>query len=166
MGLADPRTYGSNNPGATNVLRSGKRMAALLTLLGDGVKGWLAVSLVAWFGASYGIEQQGVALAALAALVGHMWPIFFRFRGGKGVATALGILFCFNVLLALVALATWLLVLLVFRISALSAVVTAVLVPVYAYFIVGSSSVYFGTCIVIALLVIHRHKKNVLALLA
>ena len=165
MKMDDPRTYGSKNPGATNVLRSGKKLAAVLTLLGDGVKGWLAVFLVASFGPAYGLGEQQVAMAGLAVLFGHMWPVFFGFKGGKGVATAVGVLFGFSVWLALAALATWLFMAFVVKISSLSAIVACVLVPVYAYFIVGPQSVYFGTCIIIAILVVHRHKSNLVNLL-
>ncbi|MEQ6291489.1 glycerol-3-phosphate 1-O-acyltransferase PlsY [Vogesella sp. GCM10023246] len=165
MGMADPRTYGSKNPGATNVLRSGKKLAAVLTLLGDGLKGWVAVALVQAFGPAYGLSGQGVAMAGLAVLIGHMWPLFFGFKGGKGVATAVGVLFGFNLWLALAAVATWLFMAFVVKISSLSAIVACVLVPVYAYFIVGPQSVYFGSCIIIAILVIHRHKSNLINLL-
>ena len=92
MGLSDPRTYGSKNPGATNVLRSGSKAAAIVTLLLDAMKGWLPVALVMWFGHPYGLEDGTVALVGLAAFLGHLWPVFFRFQGGKGVATALGVL--------------------------------------------------------------------------
>lgn len=165
MGMADPRSYGSGNPGATNVLRSGKKTAAVLTLLGDGAKGWVAVALTAWFGPRYGLGEQAIAMSALAVLIGHMWPVFFGFKGGKGVATAVGVLFGFNVWLALAAIATWLFMAFVVKISSLSAIVACVMVPVYAYFIVQPSSPYFGTCIIIAILVIHRHKSNLIKLL-
>ncbi|MDF0605161.1 glycerol-3-phosphate 1-O-acyltransferase PlsY [Neisseriaceae bacterium TC5R-5] len=165
MGMADPRSYGSGNPGATNVLRSGKKLAAVLTLLGDGIKGWVAVALTAWLAPRYGLGEQTIALSALAVLLGHMWPVFFGFKGGKGVATAVGVLFGLNVWLALAAILTWLFMAFVVRISSLSAIVTCVLVPVYAYFIVGPQSTYFGLCIMIALLVLHRHKSNLLKLL-
>ncbi|MTD32832.1 glycerol-3-phosphate 1-O-acyltransferase PlsY [Paludibacterium denitrificans] len=165
MGMADPRSYGSKNPGATNVLRSGRKLAAVLTLLGDGAKGWLAVALTAWVGPRYGLGEQAIAMAALAVLIGHMWPVFFGFKGGKGVATAVGVLFGFNVWLALAALASWLFMAFVIKISSLAAIVASVLVPVYAYFIVGPHSVYFGTCIIIAILVVHRHKSNLINLL-
>lgn len=169
MGMADPRSYGSKNPGATNVLRSGNRLAAVLTLLGDGVKGWVAVALTAWLAPRYGLAGEAldklVAASALAVLVGHMWPVFFGFKGGKGVATAVGVLFGFNVWLALAALVTWLFMAFVIKISSLSAIVASVLVPVYAGFIVGTQSVYFGTCIIIAILVVHRHKSNLINLL-
>jgi len=122
MGMADPRTYGSKNPGATNVLRSGKKLAAALTLLGDGLKGWVAVLLVQQFGPAYGLGEQAVAMAGLAVLAGHMWPVFFGFKGGKGVATAVGVLAAFNGWLALAALATWLFMAFVVKISSLSAI--------------------------------------------
>ena len=165
MGMADPRTYGSKNPGATNVLRSGKKLAAALTLLGDGLKGWVAVLLVQQFGPAYGLGEQAVAMAGLAVLAGHMWPVFFGFKGGKGVATAVGVLAAFSGWLALVALATWLFMAFVVKISSLSAIVACVLVPVYAFFIVGPQSVFWGTSIIIAILVIHRHKSNLINLL-
>ncbi|MXR35474.1 glycerol-3-phosphate 1-O-acyltransferase PlsY [Craterilacuibacter sinensis] len=165
MGMADPRSYGSGNPGATNVLRSGKKLAAVLTLLGDGIKGWLAVALAAWLAPRYGLGAREVSMVALAVLVGHMWPIFFGFKGGKGVATAVGVLFGFNLWLALAAIATWLFMALVVKISSLSALTACVLAPVFAYFIIGPQSPFFGTCIIIAILVVHRHKSNLVNLL-
>ena len=165
MGMADPRTYGSKNPGATNVLRSGKKLAAVLTLLGDGAKGWLAVFLVAVFGPSHGLNENHIAMAGLAVLFGHMWPLYFGFKGGKGVATAVGVLLAFNPWLALAALLTWLFTAFVVKISSLSAIVACLAVPVYAYYIVGPHSVYFGSCIIIALLVVQRHKSNLINLL-
>nr|WP_207910393.1 glycerol-3-phosphate 1-O-acyltransferase PlsY [Crenobacter luteus] len=166
MGMADPRSYGSGNPGATNVLRSGNKLAALLTLLGDGLKGWVAVALSAHFAPRHGLDAQAVAAAGLAVLAGHMWPLFFGFKGGKGVATAVGVLLGFSPWLALAAAATWLFVAVVLRISSLSALVAALLSPVYAYFIVGPQSVFFGATLVIAFLVLHRHKSNMLKLLS
>lgn len=165
MGMADPRSYGSGNPGATNVLRSGKKLAAVLTLLGDGIKGWIAVALAAWLAPRYGLGAREVSMVALAVLVGHMWPIFFGFKGGKGVATAVGVLFGFNLWLALAAIATWLFMALVVKISSLSALTACVLAPVFAYFIIGPQSPFFGTCIIIAILVVHRHKSNLVNLL-
>ncbi|GGY26053.1 glycerol-3-phosphate 1-O-acyltransferase PlsY [Paludibacterium paludis] len=166
MGMADPRSYGSGNPGATNVLRSGKKLAALLTLIGDGAKGWVAVFLTASLGATYGLGQQEIALSGLAVLIGHMWPVFFGFKGGKGVATAVGVLFGFSPWLALACLATWLFMAVVVKISSLSALTAAVLAPVYAFFIVGTQGPYFGTCLIIAILVVHRHKSNLINLLS
>ncbi|MCL6261866.1 glycerol-3-phosphate 1-O-acyltransferase PlsY [Craterilacuibacter sp. RT1T] len=165
MGMADPRSYGSGNPGATNVLRSGKKLAAVLTLLGDGIKGWVAVALAAWLAPRYGLGPREVSMVALAVLVGHMWPIFFGFKGGKGVATAVGVLFGFNLWLAMAAIATWLFMALVVKISSLSALTACVLAPVFAYFIIGPQSPFFGTCIIIAILVVHRHKSNLVNLL-
>src|SRR5450830_1940773 len=101
FGLSHPRTYGSKNPGATSVLRSGNKKAAVLTLIGDGFKGWLAVWLAMKFGPQYGIDDTGIALVTIAVFLGHLWPVFFRFVGGKGVATALGILLALNVWLGL-----------------------------------------------------------------
>ena len=125
--LPDPRTYGSGNPGATNVLRSGKKAAAALTLLGDAAKGWLAVFLAMRFAAHDAQGVMLVAMVALAVFVGHLFPIFLRFKGGKGVATALGVLLALDVWLGLAALATWLLVAAVLRLSSLAALVAAVL---------------------------------------
>lgn len=166
MGMADPRSYGSGNPGATNVLRSGKKLAAALTLLGDGAKGWVAVFLTASLGAKYGLGQQEIAMSALAVLIGHMWPVFFGFKGGKGVATAVGVLFGFSGWLALACIATWLFMALVVKISSLSALTAAVLAPVFAFFIIGPQGPYFGTCLIIAILVVHRHKSNLINLLS
>ena len=115
MGLNDPRSYGSGNPGATNVLRSGNRKAAALTLLLDGFKGWLPVFIVSRFGAQWGLDGTDVALVGLAAFLGHLYPIFFRFKGGKGVATAAGVMLAFEPMLGLGLLAIWILVALVFR---------------------------------------------------
>jgi len=132
FGLADPRTYGSGNPGATNVLRSGKKAAAVLTLFGDAAKGWLAVFVAMQFASR---DEQGawlVAAVALAVFLGHLFPVFLRFKGGKGVATALGVLLALNVWVGLGGLATWLLTAVVFRLSSLSALVAAAATPVYA----------------------------------
>ena len=129
--LSDPRTYGSKNPGATNVLRSGNKLAAVLTLIGDGAKGWLAVWLVQTCGPEYGVSAHGVALVPLAVFIGHLWPIFFRFVGGKGVATALGVLLGINGWLGLATLVTWLVVAYAFRYSSLAALVTAIFAPFY-----------------------------------
>ena len=110
MGLKDPRSYGSNNPGATNVLRSGNKLAAVATLLLDGLKGWLPVVLVKWFGHDYGLDEGTVAAVGLAAFIGHLYPVFFQFKGGKGVATAAGVLFGVDWLLGLATLATWVII--------------------------------------------------------
>ncbi|HEV7856505.1 MAG TPA: glycerol-3-phosphate 1-O-acyltransferase PlsY, partial [Herminiimonas sp.] len=126
FGLDDPRSYGSKNPGATNVLRSGNRKAAMLTLLGDGAKGFVAVWLAKQFGPAYGIDDSGIALVTIAVFLGHLWPVFFRFVGGKGVATALGILIALNPWLGLATFITWLVIAYAFRYSSLAALVAVV----------------------------------------
>lgn len=170
FGLADPRTYGSGNPGATNVLRSGKKAAAALTLLGDASKGWLAVFLAIQFAPH---DRQGlwlVALVSLAVFVGHLFPVFLKFKGGKGVATALGVLLAISGWLGLAVLATWLLVAVVFRYSSLAALVAAVAAPVLAMAITRHG-VHLSPELVIAvgvmsMLLIWRHKKNIQNLMA
>lgn len=134
MGLNDPRTYGSKNPGATNVLRSGSKKAAIVTLLLDAVKGWLPVLLVRWFGKPYGLEDGTLAMVGLAAFLGHLYPVFFRFQGGKGVATALGVIVGLNGVLGLATLATWGIVAYFFRYSSLASLISAVFAPVYYAF--------------------------------
>ncbi|MGP1685369.1 MAG: glycerol-3-phosphate 1-O-acyltransferase PlsY, partial [Giesbergeria sp.] len=129
MGLNDPRTYGSKNPGATNVLRSGSKAAAVVTLLLDAIKGWLPVVLVRWFGEPYGLGEGTMAMAGLAAFLGHLWPVFFRFEGGKGVATALGVLVGISPWLGLFTALTWLVVALVSRYSSLASLSSALLAP-------------------------------------
>ncbi len=169
FGLPDPRSYGSGNPGATNVLRTGKKLAALLTLIGDGGKGWLAVFLAARYAASYGVDATGVAACAAAAFLGHVFPVFFRFRGGKGVATAGGILFAVNPLLGLATLATWIIVALFFRYSSLAAIVSAVFAPLYAFFmsLLGFELGFMlPAVILISALLVWRHKTNILKLVA
>jgi glycerol-3-phosphate acyltransferase PlsY len=140
MGLTDPRTFGSKNPGATNVLRSGSKKAAIITLLFDALKGWLPVLAVRYFGKPYGLEDGTVALMGLAAFLGHLWPVFFGFKGGKGVATALGVLFGTNLFLGLAVGATWLFVAYVSRYSSLSSLVAAVFAP--AYYILGDGALW------------------------
>ncbi len=134
MGLNDPRTFGSKNPGATNVLRSGSKAAAIITLLLDAFKGWLPVMLVKWFGAGYGLGEGTMAMVGLAAFLGHLFPVFFRFAGGKGVATALGVLLATSWILGLAIGVTWLAVAFLSRYSSLSSLVAAILTPVYYIF--------------------------------
>lgn len=166
MKLTDPRTFGSKNPGATNVLRTGNKVAALLTLIGDAAKGWFAVFLAQIFAARFGLAGPEIAMVAIAALIGHMWPIFFRFHGGKGVATALGILIAFNGWLALATFATWIAVAVISRMSSLAALLAALAAPVYAwYFLPDSPSPYFGATVVISMLLLRRHKQNMLNIL-
>ena len=165
FGIADPRTYGSGNPGATNVLRSGKKAAAALTLLGDAAKGWLAVFLAIYFAPH---DDQGlllVALVALAVFLGHVFPIFLKFKGGKGVATALGVLLALNGWLGLAVLVTWLFLAVVFRYSSLSALVAAIAAPLYA-FMLGLPHEWVLASLVMSLLLVWRHKSNIQNLLA
>ena len=129
FGLADPRSYGSKNPGATNVLRSGNRWAAVLTLVFDALKGYVPVLLVLLYGAPHGLEEGAAALVGLAAFLGHLWPVFFRFQGGKGVATAAGVLLGLHWGLGLATLATWILMAVFFRYSSLASLVAAVGLP-------------------------------------
>ena len=165
MGLNDPRTYGSKNPGATNVLRSGSKAAAVVTLLLDALKGWLPVTLVKWYGAAYGLGDGTVALVGLAAFVGHLFPVFFRFEGGKGVATALGVLVATSWILGLATGATWLIIAYFFRYSSLASLVAAVFAPVYYIFGDGvawamDKNIVFSTT-VMSLMLIWRHSENI-----
>jgi acyl phosphate:glycerol-3-phosphate acyltransferase len=169
MGLSDPRSYGSHNPGATNVLRSGNKLAALLTLLLDGVKGWLPVYAVVQFGAAYGLGQGSVALVALAAFAGHVWPVFFRFQGGKGVATAAGVLFGIEPFLGLATFATWLIVAFFSRYSSLAALASAVFAP--AYYFLGHRVAWYAddfvllATVVMSAILVWRHQGNIAKLM-
>jgi len=164
VGLNDPRTYGSKNPGATNVLRSGNKAAAVATLLLDMGKSWLPVLLVKWYGKPYGLEEGTMALVGLAAFVGHLYPVFFKFVGGKGVATALGVLLGINPFLGLATGLTWLIMVYFFRYSSLAALTAAVFVPVY--YVLGDGLVWYlnkGVLLslsLISLLLIYRHFEN------
>ena len=160
LGLPDPRSYGSGNPGATNVLRTGRRLAALLTLLGDGGKGWIAVFLAARFAAEYGVGASGVAACMVAVLLGHVFPLFLGFKGGKGVATAGGTLLAVDLWLGLAVLATWLAVALAFRYASLAAMVAAVVAPVYAYSLSQPPSAVLALALIGALIV-WRHRSNI-----
>jgi len=163
--LPDPRSYGSGNPGATNVLRSGKKTAALLTLLGDSAKGWLAVFLAQKFTPADAFQPELIALAAIAVFVGHIFPVFLRFQGGKGVATALGVLLALNPLLGLAALLTWLVVARLFKLSSLAALVAAASAPAFAWWLAEPAE-YVAVSVVLALLLIWRHQKNIQNLLS
>lgn len=170
MGLADPRSYGSGNPGATNVLRSGSKAAAIVTLLLDAAKGWLPVMLVKWFGPDYGLGEGTQALVGVAAFLGHLWPVFFRFKGGKGVATAAGVLLAFEPWLGVAALATWLIIAVFFRYSSLASIVAAVFAPAYyllghgvGWTASGAKALAMGA---MGLLLIYRHRENIRRLLA
>jgi len=170
MGLNDPRTYGSKNPGATNVLRSGSKKAAIVTLLLDALKGWLPVVVVKWWGESWGLGDGTVALVGLAAFLGHLWPVFFGFKGGKGVATAAGVIFGFEPWLGLAALATWAIVAFFFRYSSLASIVTAVFAP--AFYLFGDHVAWTApkllvlSLAVMGLLLVWRHAENINRLLA
>ena len=169
MGLNDPRTYGSKNPGATNVLRSGSKAAAILTLLLDALKGWLPVVLVKWFGKPYGLEEGTLALVALAAFVGHLYPVFFRFIGGKGVATALGVIVGINPLLGLAVGTSFGIVVFFSRYVSLASMVAAVFAPVYYVFGDGlawyeDNRVLLSMALMSGLLV-WRHYENINRLL-
>ena len=165
FGLPDPHEYGSGNPGATNVLRTGNRAAALLTLLGDGIKGYLAVLLAQWAAARYGLPAWLPAAAAIAVFLGHLYPVFFHFRGGKGVSTAAGIMFALNWPVGLVLMVVWLTLAFGLKISSLAALTAAVLMPLGLYYQTGFSAAT-GACVVIALLLFWRHRSNIKALLA
>ena len=164
MGLNDPRSYGSKNPGATNVLRSGNKLAAVLTLLLDAFKGWLPVAVVQTWGAEYGMGAGTVALVGLAAFLGHLYPVFFRFVGGKGVATAMGVVLAVNPVLGLATGVTWLLIAYFFRYSSLAALVSAVFVPVYYLMADGvfwrADNRIALALVVVSGLLIWRHAEN------
>ncbi|WP_323121065.1 glycerol-3-phosphate 1-O-acyltransferase PlsY [Burkholderia alba] len=164
MGLADPRSYGSKNPGATNVLRSGNKTAAILTLVGDAFKGWLAVWLVRHFGIG---GEFGVACAAIAVFLGHLYPIFFRFQGGKGVATAAGVLLAIHPVLGLATALTWLIVAFFFRYSSLAALAAAVFAPVFDVFLFGThDNPSAWAVLAMSVLLVWRHRVNISKLLA
>ena len=165
FGLSDPRTYGSKNPGATNVLRSGSKKAAIATLVGDGAKGWLAVFLAVQFGDDFGIDETGIALVSIAVFLGHLWPVFFRFVGGKGVATALGVLLGLNVWLGLATLVTWLVVAYAFRYSSLAALIAAVFAPFYYGLLYGVNPILFAV-VAMSSLLLYRHSTNIGNLIA
>ncbi len=170
MGLNDPRTYGSGNPGATNVLRSGSKAAAALTLLLDAAKGWLPVALARWFGPQLGLGEGTLALVALAAFLGHLYPVFFRFKGGKGVATALGVLLGVSGWLGLLVALSWLAVAFITRYSSLAALVASVLAPVYYVLLSGmlwdAETPVTAAIVIMALLLIWRHRENIQRLMA
>ena len=163
-GMDDPRTYGSGNPGATNVLRSGKKKAAALTLLGDALKGLVAVVLARYLQDALNLSDITIAAVAVAALVGHMWPLFFGFKGGKGVATALGVLLALSPATALVCAAIWLVMAFGFKVSSLAALAATVAAPLVAFWLMPYPSWAWAT-IVIAVLVLYRHKSNIQNLL-
>ncbi len=165
MGLSDPRSYGSGNPGATNVLRSGNKAAAVLTLVFDALKGYLPVLAVNLWGARYGLGEGTAALVGLGAFLGHLWPVFFKFEGGKGVATAAGVIFGLNPLLGVATLATWGVVAWVSRYSSLAAIVAAALAPMYQLLIWEAGATALAL-IIMGLLLVWRHQANIQKLMA
>ncbi|SEA43401.1 glycerol-3-phosphate 1-O-acyltransferase PlsY [Variovorax sp. YR216] len=170
LGMADPRSYGSKNPGATNVLRSGNKGAALATLLLDALKGWVPVFLVNHYGANWGLGQGTAAVAGLAAFLGHLYPVFFGFQGGKGVATAAGALVGIDWLLGLATGCTWLIIAVFFRYSSLASIVAAFFAP--AYYLIGGRIAWpldltvLLSLVSISLLLIWRHRENIRRLAA
>lgn len=169
MGLADPRTYGSNNPGATNVLRSGNKGAAIATLALDALKGAVPVLVARWAGERLGVAEQslewGTALAGFGAFLGHLWPVFFRFEGGKGVATAAGMLLALHPLLGLATLATWAIVAFFFRYASLASLVAAAFAPFWHALVWGPSATT-AVLVAMALLLAWRHAANIRRLVA
>lgn len=165
MGMADPRSYGSGNPGATNVLRSGKKKAAVLTLLGDALKGLVAVWIAKYLWDAGSIATATVAFVSVAVLVGHMWPIFFGFKGGKGVATAVGVLYALSWPVALICTIVWLIMAFGLKISSLAALVATVLSPILSFYFMDETS-WSVAVIFIAILVLYRHKSNIQNLLS
>ncbi|WP_425437924.1 glycerol-3-phosphate 1-O-acyltransferase PlsY [Ottowia oryzae] len=165
MGLSDPRSYGSGNPGATNVLRSGSKKAAIATLLLDAFKGWLPVMLVKWFGEPYGLGDGTMAAVGLAAFLGHLYPVFFKFQGGKGVATAVGVLLAFQPLLALATVATFAIIVFFFRYVSLASMVAALFAP--AYYLLGNGVAWQASgektlaLMAMGVLLIWRHRENI-----
>lgn len=170
MGLADPRTFGSKNPGATNVLRSGSKPAAVVTLLLDALKGFVPVLLVKLYGGAYGMHEGTLALVGLAAFLGHLYPVFFRFEGGKGVATFIGVVFGVHWILGVATCLTWLIIAFFFRYSSLASLVSAVFAPVY--YLLGDRLAWYadtpvaGALFAMALLLAWRHRANIQRLLA
>lgn len=164
FGLPDPHSYGSANPGATNVLRTGNRMAAALTLIGDGAKGWLAVFLAQMLAPSFGGAAWTVPAVALAVFVGHLFPVFHKFAGGKGVATAAGIVFALHWPLGLALGSLWLVMAFGFKVSSVAALTTAALLPLGAFYFFGNGPIAWAM-VAVALLLFWRHKTNILQLM-
>ena len=163
MNLSDPRSYGSNNAGATNVMRSGNKKAAAYTLIGDLLKGTFVVLVVK---SLYNSNIDGNTIAALSGVfvvIGHIYPVFFKFKGGKGVATAFGVMLGFNPILALLLAVTWIVVFKISKISSLSALIATILSPVYAFLLMGNNT-YCRAVLVIAFFVLYKHKENIFRL--
>ncbi len=165
MGLEDPRSYGSGNPGATNVLRTGNRRAAILTLLGDAAKGWVAVFAARLLAVPLGFGEWTIAAVALAVFLGHLYPVFFRFRGGKGVATAAGVLLAISPVLGVATLVLWLAVAAAFRYSSLAALLAALFAPLCHAFLFGAGPISIAI-LLMSMLLIWRHRANIGKLIA
>lgn len=169
MGLSDPRTFGSKNPGATNVLRSGSKAAAIVTLLLDAMKGFVPVLLVRLYGPRFGLGEGTVAMVALGAFLGHLYPVFFRFQGGKGVATFIGAVFGVHWLLGVATGLTWLIIAFFFRYSSLASLVAAVFAPVFYLLVTRvawtASKPVAAALFAMALLLAWRHRANIQRLL-
>jgi glycerol-3-phosphate acyltransferase PlsY len=163
--LDDPRTYGSQNPGATNVLRTGNKLAAVLTLLGDCAKGWVAVALAIELSEPLGLGKAGVSLAAFAVFAGHLWPVFFGFKGGKGVATALGVLLALSPPVGVTTLCTWIIIAYTWRYSSLAALIAAVFAPIYQLLLFGTGP-RLVAIFLMSVLLVYRHRGNIANLLA
>jgi acyl phosphate:glycerol-3-phosphate acyltransferase len=162
--LPDPHSYGSGNPGATNVLRTGNKVAAVLTLLGDGAKGWLAVFLAQQLGPQAGVEPWTLAAVALAVFLGHLFPVYHKFRGGKGVATVAGIMLGLNLWLAAATFGVWFLIAIIFRISSIAALAATVAAPIFAFYLLGNDARAW-VFVPISVLLVWRHKGNIQKLL-
>lgn len=160
MGLPDPRSQGSNNPGATNVLRFGGKKAAAVTLLGDALKGFIPVIAAKLLG----LDPAQVSIVAIAAFIGHLYPVFFQFKGGKGVATAFGVFVALSWPVGLTALGTWLIIAFVFKVSSLAALITAVLCPLYVWYW-ESNLVYTGMALLLSIILLWRHRSNMVNLI-
>jgi len=165
MGLPSPHTYGSGNPGATNVLRTGNKKAAILTLIGDALKGWVAVVLAKAFFGQTAQADLLISLVVVAVFIGHLYPIFHGFKGGKGVATAAGVLLAINWILGVATLVTWIVIAVFFRYSSLAALVSAIFAPFYCFFLFGTKTISFAV-LLISILLIWRHRSNISNLMA
>jgi len=165
FGLPDPHEYGSGNPGATNVLRTGNKQAALLTMLGDGIKGFVAVFAAIRIAPLVDAPEWTVAAAAIAVIVGHCWPVFHRFKGGKGIATCAGVVFALHWPLGLALAAVWLLIAFGFKISSVAALVAAALAPLGMFYVAGNAPIAWAM-VPIAVILVWRHKANIQSLLA
>ena len=165
MKMDDPRSYGSKNAGATNVMRSGNKKAAALTLLGDLLKGTIVVWVAKLVFHGYESGETIVGLCGVLVVLGHIYPVFFKFKGGKGVATAIGVMLGFNFILAIALALTWFIIFKLSKISSLAALIATALSPVYAYFLMGNSA-YFGATLVISFFVLYKHKENIIRLIS